>query len=303
MKPARQQGILLNPSGGVLGSRNAILSGTANRHHVPDFEGCLSLKSVIAGSVVWETPGRRYELHENTYLLLNDRQHYTMTIDCARKATTFCIFFERGFVEDVFRVKTASTSGLLDQPGPARRQQIDFVERIEPLVPIHHELQRLKARHANGALAAEDSITDLYRLAERLLAEHQATRLAALRLSAVHAATREELLRRVLRGRDFLLSSLANSVSLSDAARAACLSPFHFHRAFQAAFGTTPHRYALRHRLERARHLLRATDRSITDICLETGFESLGSFSSLFRRTYGVAPSECRRSRYHRAAN
>lgn len=303
MTSARRQGILLNPSGRVLGSRNAILSGTASRHHVPNFEGCLSLKSVTAGSVVWETPGRRYELHENTYLLLNDRQHYTMTIDSARKATTFCIFFERGFVEDVFRAKVSSTSQLLDQPGPARMQQIEFVERIEPLTTIRQELQRLETRHANGALASDDSTTDLYRLAERLLAEHKATRLAASRLPAIHAATREELFRRVLRGRDFLLSSLADSVSLHDAARAARLSPFHFHRAFQSAFGTTPHRYALRHRLERARHLLGATNRSITEICLETGFESLGSFSSLFRRTYGIAPSECRAARRHSPAN
>lgn len=302
MKAPLQHGILLNPSGRVLGSQNAILSGTANRHHVPDFEGCLSLKSVITGSVVWETPGRRYEVHENTYLLLNDRQHYTMTIDSVRKATTFCIFFERGFVEDVFRSATSPASRLLDQSSADQRAPIDFVERIEPRGPIQRELHRLQKRLANGELASDDGKGDLYRLAERLLAEHQQTRVAASRLPAVRTATREELYRRVLRGRDFLLSSLTDSVSLSDAARAACLSPFHFHRAFQSAFGTTPHRYAVRYRLERARHLLAATNRSITDVCFETGFESFGSFSSLFRRTYGVAPSECRATRSRRAS-
>lgn len=297
MKNSRESGILLNPSGRVLGARNAILSGTANRHHVPDFEGCLSLKSVIAGSAVWETPGRRYEVHENTYLLLNDRQHYTMTIDSARKATTFCIFFERGFVEDVLRAKISPTAQLLDQPAAIQSEGVDFVERIEPLAPIRPELQRLKNRLASRNLNTADSMTDLYRLAESLLAAHQETRRAASRLPAIRSGTREELFRRVLRGRDFLLSSLGDSVSLKDAARVACLSPFHFHRAFQSAFGLPPHRYALHHRLERARHLLRATNRSITEICLETGFESLGSFSSLFRRTYGVAPSDCRGSR------
>jgi AraC family transcriptional regulator len=294
MKAAHSPGILLNPSGRVLGAQNAILSGSATRHHVPDFEGCLSIKSVISGSVVWETPGRRYEVHENTYLILNDHQHYTMTIDSVRKVTTFCIFFERGFVEDVFRAETSSTSRLLDRPGPAEVKPLAFVERIEPQGPIQRELQRMKKRLTNRKLSSEESTADLYRIAERLLAEHRETGLAVSRLPAVRSATREELFRRVLRGRDFLLSSLSDSVSLNDAARAACLSPFHFHRAFQSAFGTTPHRYAMRHRLERARHLLRATDRSVTDICFETGFESLGSFSSLFRRTYGVAPGDCR---------
>lgn len=301
MKAAPQHGILLNPSGRVLGSQNAILSGTAKRHHVPDFEGCLSLKSVMAGSVVWETPGRRYEVHENTYLLLNDRQHYTMTIDSARKVTTFCIFFERGFVEDVCRSQTLSTSKLLDQPTTGTPAPLDFVERIEPRAPIRRELHILQKRLADGELPTNDALSDIYRVAERLLAEHKRTRVAASRLPAVRTATREELFRRILRGRDFLLSSLANSVSLNDAARAACLSPFHFHRAFQSAFGATPHRYAVRYRLERARHLLTATDRSITDVCFETGFESLGSFSSLFRRTYGIAPSGSRGARSRRA--
>lgn len=293
-------GILLNPDGRILGSQNAIMSGTANRHHVSDFEGCLSLKSVIAGSVVWETPGRRYEVHENTYLLLNDRQHYTMTIDSTRKATTFCIFFERGFVEDVLHATSSATSALLDLCEPHFHPAIDFIERIEPLAPIQSELVRLRNRLANRQLFGNGAISDLYRLAARLLGEHKKTHRAALRLPAVRSATREELFRRVVRGRDLLLSSLNDSVSLADAARAACLSPFHFHRAFQSAFGMTPHRYALQHRLERARHLLRTTSRSITDVCLETGFESLGSFSSLFRRTFGIAPSECRTLRSSR---
>lgn len=303
MKPAQHKGVLLNPGGNTLGVHNAIMTGTANRHYVPDFEGCLSLKSVLAGSVVWKTPGRRYEVHENTYLLLNDRQHYTMTIDSARKATTFCIFFERGFVEDVLRTNASSTSVLLDQPESRFSPRVEFVERIEPVAPIQRELLRLRNRLANQRLSAHGATTDLYRLAERLVGEHKKTHHAASRLPAVHRATREELFRRVVRGRDLLLSSLSNSVSLADAARAACLSPFHFHRAFQSAFGVTPHRYALQHRLERAWHLLRATNRSITEICLETGFESLGSFSSLFHRTYDITPSECRMSRRRRASN
>lgn len=291
-----KQGILLNPGGRILGSQNAIMSGTANHHYVPDFEGCLSLKSVLAGSVVWETPGRRYEVHENTYLVLNDRQHYTMTIDSARCATTFCIFFERGFVEDVLRATASPASALLDQPQPHFHPAVDFMERIEPLAPIQSELLRLRNRLANRRLLSAEATADLYRLAARLLRERKKTHRAASRLPAVRSATREELFRRVVRGRDLLLSSLADSVSLADAARAACLSPFHFHRAFQSAFGLTPHHYALQHRLQRARHLLRTTSRSITEICLETGFESLGSFSSLFRRTFGLSPSECRNS-------
>jgi AraC family transcriptional regulator len=297
MNPGHNRATLSNPRADLLGAQNAILSGTARSYYVPDFEGCLSIKSVISGSAVWETPaGRRFEVKENTYLVLNDRQHYRMTIDSPRKVTTFCIFFERGFVEDVFRTKRSPSSVLLDAPEPAIPERLDFLERIEPRQgPVHHLLERLKCRLAGGRLAEDESLGDFYRLAERLVGEHQQMDLLAARLPAVRRATRDELLRRVLRGRDFLLSSSCGRVPLRDAARVARLSPFHFHRAFRAAFGETPHQHATRHRLERARRLLEG-DRSVTEICLETGFESLGSFSRLFRRAYGAAPSPYRRS-------
>lgn len=123
-----------------------------------------------------------------------------------------------------------------------------------------------------------------------MVREHRKTDAVIARLPALRPATRIELCRRVLRGRDFLLARPAEAVALGDVARAAWLSPYHFHRAFRRAFGCTPHEYLTRHRIDRARRLLRETDRSVTDVCLDVGFESLGSFSSLFRRHMGVSP-------------
>ena len=74
----------------------------------------------------------------------------------------------------------------------------------------------------------------------------------------------------------------------------ACVSEAHFIRTFKATFGETPHRYLQRRRVERAMYLLRATDRSVTDICMEVGFSSLGTFSRTFRDIVGETPSEFR---------
>jgi AraC-like DNA-binding protein len=101
-----------------------------------------------------------------------------------------------------------------------------------------------------------------------------------------------EVYRRLLRGRDFLLSSLPQPIHLKDIASEACLSPFHFHRAFRHAFGETPHGYLTRLRLERAARLLRGTELSVTDVCLASGFESLPSFINLFRRRFGLSPGK-----------
>ena len=77
-------------------------------------------------------------------------------------------------------------------------------------------------------------------------------------------------------------------------ARAAFASPKHFIRSFRAAFGETPQQYLLRRRVERAKGLLRATDASVTEISLEVGFHSLGSFSTVFRARVGEPPSRYR---------
>jgi AraC-like DNA-binding protein len=89
---------------------------------------------------------------------------------------------------------------------------------------------------------------------------------------------------------------LTEHLSLKSIARLAHLSPFHFHRAFSAVFGETPHAYRTRRRLERAARLLEETDAPVIDVCLQSGFESAGSFSTLFRRRYGASPVEFRRS-------
>jgi AraC-like DNA-binding protein len=73
------------------------------------------------------------------------------------------------------------------------------------------------------------------------------------------------------------------------------MSHYHFQRQFRREFGCTPHELATAMRIQRARHLLMSTELSITEVCLDVGFESLGSFSSLFRKYVGRSPSHFRR--------
>jgi AraC-like DNA-binding protein len=104
----------------------------------------------------------------------------------------------------------------------------------------------------------------------------------------------EELNRRMLRARDAMDRSYAQPLDLPTLARIAHVSEAHFSRTFKATYGETPHRYLQRRRVERAMFLLRATDRSVTDICLDVGFNSLGTFSRSFQAIVGEAPTAYR---------
>jgi AraC-like DNA-binding protein len=86
-------------------------------------------------------------------------------------------------------------------------------------------------------------------------------------------------------------------VGLDVVAREAAMSPFHFIRQFRAVFGQTPHQFRIHARVDRARYLLALDRGSVTDVCMEVGFSSVGSFSDLFERRVGMRPSVYR----HRA--
>ena len=100
--------------------------------------------------------------------------------------------------------------------------------------------------------------------------------------------------RRMLRARDAMDRDFAQPLDVPALARIALTSEAHFIRTFKQTFGETPHRYLQRRRVERAMFLLRSTDRSVTDICLETGFTSLGTFSRTFTDIVGEPPSAYR---------
>ena len=93
------------------------------------------------------------------------------------------------------------------------------------------------------------------------------------------------------RARDRLREVHDERLSIGELAREAAMSPSGFIRRFRAVFGDTPHQYRIRTRLDRAKQLLAVSDYSVTEVCMEVGFSSLGSFSDLFARRVGVAPS------------
>jgi AraC-like DNA-binding protein len=104
----------------------------------------------------------------------------------------------------------------------------------------------------------------------------------------------EDLNRRLLRARDAMDRAYAEPLDVPAVAAVAHISPAHFSRSYRAVFGETPHRYLQRRRVERSMFLLRDTDRSITDVCLDVGFTSLGTFSRTFRAIVGETPSAYR---------
>jgi len=109
-----------------------------------------------------------------------------------------------------------------------------------------------------------------------------------------------DLYRRLCRARRFIDESYHLPIDLDQISDAACLSRYHFLRLFRRAFNRTPHQYLTERRIERAKELLSSGKLTVTDVCFEVGFESLGSFSSLFHKHVGYPPIAYRALAYER---
>jgi AraC family transcriptional regulator len=258
----------------------------------------LSLKCMFNGRALYRIPGREFSVDDGGYLILNDRQPYSIEIASPTAVETFVLWFPDGWAEEVLESLSRPNERLLDAPVDASAAAA-FFERYTP----HDQAVSPKVRELRAAFKGTEIIDDVW-LEEKLrgllaamLKTQNAVKRQTHHLPAARAATREELWRRVNRARDYLHAHLGSQIRLADVAAAACLSPFHLLRTFQAAFRQTPHEYLQQCRLERAKFLLEKTRIPITAICLDCGFASLGSFSALFHKSCGMSPRKWRTSR------
>jgi AraC-like DNA-binding protein len=222
---------------------------------------------------------------EGCYLTLEEGRDYDMEIDSALPVETLCFFFQPGFVEGVLSAMRSDADGLLEPPKPGR---LAVRERLDPIGLL---LRRYLDRRTNPSTLSDD---DFVEAAELLLRDQSEACYEPYRLELAREAARTEIHRRLEIARDSMLAHLAEH-SLESAAAEAGLSPYHFHRLFRTAFGKTPHEFVTEQRMLRAARLLAKTKLDLVEVCDEVGFQSVSSFSRLFRRHTGLTPGAFRK--------
>ncbi|MCG3119614.1 MAG: HTH-type transcriptional activator RhaR [bacterium] len=280
-----------------------ILHENGGRHHWQGV-GALSIKSFYHGQAFYNVGNGCHAVNDDSYLVLNHGQSYSITIDAEKPIESFCIFFAAGLVEEVYRSLVTESKNLLDEPKMPRFEPVHFFERAYP----HDEMLTPSLLHLRAALPRRQDdrgwLHEKLRLIlHRLLQVHQQVRKEVEALPSLRPATREELYRRLHRAKDYAAAMFAQPLMLEEMAQVACLSPNHFLRTFKQAFAQTPHQFVTQLRLERAKRLLAQTERPVTEICSAVGFESLGSFSWLFARRIGLSPEAYRRRKMQKAVS
>jgi AraC family transcriptional regulator len=267
--------------GGAGGERISILNGRGRAFEGGQSAAGLSLKWMTAGSADYESSGRRFRLEGASQLLLNPGEPYRLRF--RETSESFSVSFSQTLADAAWTQFARAGSTLPEFPTIAARSPSRLNAHLAAL------REEVTQNEPDGEMLIEQSLALLGEIAS--LAHHR--RKLARRIPAMRATTRHELLRRLARAEDYLLSA-PRKLTLAHAAYAASLSPFHLIRVFRAVHGMTPLAFAKRAKLESARDALVLTRDPIEAIARRAGYESRTAFDRAFQREYGVTPGTIR---------
>ena len=273
-------------------ARRTITNGRGHTHFARTDGLPLSLKCMFNGRARYTVGRAEFCVDDRGFMIVNEGAPYTIEIASPTQVESFIVWFPGGWAEEVASSLDGTARTQLHDPERRSGCPAEFFTRYiandEAVMP---RVRRILAAYKSGGAQDDGWLEERLRnlLAAMLQKERGVARDIAS-ISAARPATREELWRRLHRGCDFMHANSSAEIGLCDAARVACLSPYHFLRSFREAFGITPHQFLTRCRIERAKFLLERTEVPITDVCFDAGFVSVGSFTTLFHRITGIAP-------------
>jgi AraC-like DNA-binding protein len=256
--------------------------------------GSLSIKAFLRGRAHYHTGHSEHLINPAHYLILNHEQWYRIEIE--EPTESFCLFFSARDGMRVYRSIAASLEAQLDDPH-ATLPLPTFVERTHSMSDqVGHlltDLHRIYHHMPGDILLHEEQMSMAL---QACILSYLRVRREIAALEGSRLATKIKTYRRAWIARDFIDAASARALSLEMIGQAASLSPNHLLRVFRATFHMTPHAYVTQRRLQTACCLLATTDMPVMDICLQVGYSSLGSFSTLFRRRAGISPYVYRRT-------
>jgi len=253
-----------------------------------------SVRFGMKGTQLYHINQSQLRVNTDQFLVMNHETEYSVASEHSEDITMLAFCFNENFVKDFVAYHKQTQAGLLDAFG-----LYDLTEPL-PEFPLHTlpvtEEMRRRIEHAVGIkMSGRPSEVDDYDLFSGMLETVFASTNASLNVfqdqEIVKRSTKVELYKRLSIARDYIQAHFSEDVNLNELSRVACLSPYHFHRAFKHTFGITPKKFVTGLRIEKAKWLLLHRSYSVQSICNDVGFKDVSSFTRLFTSYTGQTPS------------
>lgn len=248
----------------------------------------------LNGTQVYHLADSVVHVNSDQFFVMNEGTEYEISTLNNEDVTMLAFCFNERFVADFINCMCKSNSSLLDAGGLFECDNETFHFPEHSLV-VDSELRGKINYLVEKQLQQSSDLTDEFELfAEMLKAVLRRSKEVLSpfdRQNVVKTSTRVELFKRLSIARDYIQAHFCEDVNLNEISRVACLSPYHFHRAFKHTFGITPKKFVTHLRIEKAKWLLENKEKSVQMICNAVGFRDVSSFTRLFTSYTGHTPS------------
>ncbi|MBO3698303.1 AraC family transcriptional regulator [Roseivirga sp. E12] len=252
-----------------------------------------SIRFGLKGTQLYHINDAQLRVNTDQFLVMNHETEYSVSSEYGEDTTMLAFCFNENFVKDFVSYHMRTQAGLLDGFG-----LYDLSDPL-PEFPLHTlpitDKLRVAIEDAMGNKMNRFNDTDDYDLFSSMLESVFASANSSLNVfqdqEIVKRSTKVELYKRLSIARDYIQAHFSEDVNLNELSKVACLSPYHFHRAFKHTFGITPKKFVTGLRIEKAKWLLLNKSFSVQTICTEVGFKDVSSFTRLFTSYAGLTPS------------
>lgn len=282
--------------------QNVILNGKFSHLYYPSHWTSLSLKFAFGGCEHYILDKMKYAVSEKNYLILNRDTVYESLIDSESTVETLTLNFTAKFTEDVFYSSYNTDTYLLDYPEIRDKFPVNFFQKLYKADSELLAIINIMKNELRYSLYSSGKLQELmYQILEYTFRSQLKISGEAETIKSVKRSTRIELFNRLNRAKDYIHSNYSEPLDLEMLSKISMLCTHHFLRRFKSFFGQSPYKYIKNVRMNKAAEMLVNTDKSITSVCLDCGYESLSSFSYLFKNTYGISPEKYRQTYYKKS--
>ena len=283
-----------NSEGTMEGINNGFALFSTEKLEAENQETRFSVRFGIKGVQGYNINGELLKVTNDQFLVMNKGTQYGVRAEDGQDTTMLAFCYNEEFVSDFVTAVSHSEEQLLDS---FDLYQSD-VKSLE--FPLHTLLMDEKIRPmvrdiVQAKLHLEADEIDEYcifnKVLEMVIRNNKSSVDSFKGQDIVKNSTKVELYKRLSIARDYIHAHFAEDLNLSELSRVACLSPYHFHRAFKNTFGITPKKLVTHLRIERAKWLLENRSYSVQMVCQEVGFRDVSSFTRLFASYTTVTPS------------
>lgn len=253
-----------------------------------------SIKYVLEGCENYTINGNRFQVQNQHYLLANTHSAGAVEIDSEKIVKAICIDIAPSILSEVVASYLEPSNSVSNPELDRFFTTSDFFESFYPSdqTLLGKTLSTLGAELSTAPFEKHEFSKEFYyHLSEQLIADHIPIFKQLQSVRSVKAETKKELLRRILRGKEYINSCYMLPLSIEQVAQECHLSEYHFFRLFKAVMGISPHQYLIRKRIENAHTLLSDKSHSVSDVAFLCGFADVFSFSKAFKKHTGLTPS------------